>query len=254
MTLPKLLQQVEITASNNTIAYDLGGGAVTKSITVATYDTVLEALANLDTALGGTFTVACSSKGIVTISNTSVWTVTWGSTDSGFISLFGFSGSETVAHVGSDYILTATNRHLYGFYCPIGLQWPTDRRVARTRVQETDAGGLSQIASSVTHRYRDLQFGLLSDAQLVTGGSDDDGYGSTISWTSRALWDFWTDTRDKHFRFYEDPTTGTVASPGTEGTTFFTCRRMDTEWAPTQRDPGDYSFFDLTIPVKITGE
>ncbi len=257
MALCKLLPQVTVTSSNNTFGFTFGG-ARTADITAGTYDTIIEALVNLETALQaiyGAFEVEVTSNGIVTITNDDSWSVNWGTTDSGFQTLLGFTGSDSVVDVGGgNYRLTATNRHLYGFYSPVGVQYPADRRRVESRVQETDAGGLTQLASTATHRYRELQFGLLSEAQLDAGGTDSDGKGGVVSWTNRTLWDFWSYVRDKPFRFYADCSTGTVASPGSEGTTFHTCRRTDTEWSPAQRDPGDWSFFDVTIPCKITGE
>ena len=256
MALCKLLPQITITGSNDLFAFTRSG-AKTAEIDEATYDTILEVCANLQTKLvadSAAFSVSVSSGGIVSISNaTTSWAVNWAGTDSGFQTLMGFTGSESVTGAGP-YVLTATNRHLYGFYSPVGVQYPADRRRVESRIQETDAGGLTQLASTATHRYRAFQSGLLSEAQLDAGGTDSDGAGGSVSWTSRTLFDFWSHVRDKHFRFYPDRATGTVASPGTEGTTFWTCRRTDTDWAPSQRDPGDWSFFDVTIPCKITGE
>lgn len=252
MALPKLLPEITITSSNNTFGYNLGG-ATSKNITANDYDTILEALANLDTQLGGTFTVALSASGIVTISNTSSWTVDWSATDDGLESLLGFTGSESVAHVGSDYILTATRRHLYGLYPPVGAQYPEDEIEIATREQETDDGKLSQLCSSAEHRRRTITFGLLSAAQLKDGGTDSDGAGGTAYWTSRTFLDFWRYVRNRPFRFYADRSLGTVASPGTAGTDYTTWRRYAEPWRPSQRDPGDYSFFDLSMRWKYVG-
>jgi hypothetical protein len=253
-TLPKLLASVTIDTSNQTFAFGLGG-AQTVDITAATYDTILEVLANLEDALqavDATFSVTCSSGGIVVISCDNSWTITWASTDDDLESLLGFEGTESVAGSGP-YTLTASNRHLRGFYSPVGGQWPSDRRTIKSREQETDAGGLYQLASSTVHRYRDVTFALLSEKQLVTGGTDSDGAGGSVKWTSRTLYDFWTYTRDRPFRFYEDATDGTVASPGTEVNTYDTCRRFNDDWAPDMPDPGDYSFFNVTMKLKVTG-
>jgi hypothetical protein len=112
---------------------------------------------------------------------------------------------------------------------------------------------MTQFASSGEHHRRDLTISLLSYEQLEAGGSDDDGRGGTTDWSDITLKDFWKYIKDKPFRFYADATVGSVATPGTEGVEYVTCRRTDTKWKPTQPDDGDWSFFDVTIPLKIVG-
>jgi len=177
-------------------------------------------------------------------------TMDWAGTSDGLSSTLGFDESETPAN-GT---VTGSKRHLYGWYSPVGADYDLDVRRIPRRQEDTEAGGLVQYASSQEHRYRELRLGLLSPAQLEEGGTDDDGYGGTVDWTSRTLYDLWQYVRDRPFRFYADRTHGTVASPGSEGTEYVTCRRTDDEWRPGRRDPDDWAYWDITIPLKVTGE
>lgn len=249
---PKLLQPVEITASNNTLGYNLGG-ATTKDIVVATYPTVIEVLANLDTQLGGTFVVAVDYRGIVTITNTAAWTVTWGTTDAGLQALLGFTGAETVQHVGADYILTATKRHLYGWYAPVPVEYPGIRRMLPRRVQRTDAAGASMIASSSTHREIDLLFDACLEPQLepTEATTADDGYGGTIDWTDRTFVDWWEDVAAKEWRYYEEADDGTVAAPGTEGVEYLVCVRLGTDFIQEQVDGSGYTYFAVRFTAAV---
>lgn len=253
MALPKLLPTITI-PSRWTVAWERGAGTKTATLTAGTYDSILEVLAMLDTvmtAVDGAWTMAVSANGIVSITEAGgAWSFVWASMTDALEQLLGLAGTET--HTAG--VITATYRHLYGWYAPVGWQGPEDVREIRAREQETDAGGMSQIASTVTHRYREATFGLLTRPQLSEGGSDSDGKGGTVTWTSRTLFYFWQYTRDRPFRWYDDCASGTVASPGSEGTEFVTCRRMGTRFEPIQREAGDFSYFDFTLRMKVTGE
>lgn len=259
MSWPKLLQTVEITASNNTLGYTLAG-AQTRSIAVATYATILEVLANLDTQLAGTFAVAVNYRGIVTISNTVAWVINWGTTDTALQDLLGFAGTEAVVDVGGGgagpFLLTATKRHQYGWYSPVGVEYPGIRRRLPRRVQETDAGGASIISSATVHQYIDLLFdacleGHLDPIAAAAAGAIDDGYGGTIDWEGRDFETWWVDVAAKKFRYYEDASLGTVAAPGTEGTTYLECVWLDQELVFEQVDGGGYTYFSVRLPVKV---
>ena len=259
MTLPKLLQQITIDANSTTFGFEYPiSTSQTVDIDVGTYDTILEVLGNLEDklqAVNANFSVEinllANIYGNITITRTGGdWAEDWTSTDASLRVLLGFTGAETV----STSYMTATRRHRSGFYSPCGVQWPADARDIRCREQETEGGGLAQLASTTVHRYRELTVGLLSEAQLELGGTDDDGIGGSVYWSDRTLYDFWEDTASKSFRFYPDAQDGTVASPGSENTDFVTCRRFADRWQPQQRDPGDWSFFDVTMRLKVTGE
>lgn len=255
MTLPKLLPSLTVSTSNDTFAFTQGA-AHTAVITSGEYGSILEVLADLEDKLEVTdadFSVSISADGFVTISHLdTVWSVTWALTDNALEKMLGFVGTESVTGAGP-YVLTATRRPQYAWYSPTGGQWPADRRRIDAREQDTDAGDLCQYASSAEHVYRSVTFSLLSQAQMESGGSDSDGDSGTVNWTDSTLLDFWRYVKDQTFRFYEDRADGTVASPGTEGVEYVTCRRLRDEWVPMQPDEGDYSFFNVTIAMKIVG-
>ena len=256
-TLSKWLAQVTIQTGANGFGWKDASAVLTVTkITVGDYDTILEVCADLETQLQVTdanFSVAVSSEGIVSISNSAnAWTVSWGDTSTTVRDLLGFDGTEAVTGSGP-YVLTATDRHLRGWYPPVGEQYPADEYRIEIRGQETEAGGYYQLASSAEHRSREVTFSLLSEAQMAVGGSDSDGAGGTVDWTDRTLLDFWRYMRDRPVRLYADRTDGTVAAPGTEGTEYVTARRKPDPWRPEQVDPGDWSFFAVTIPLVITG-
>lgn len=255
---PKLLQSVEVIASNNTLGYTLAG-AQTRSITVAEYDTMIEVLTNLDTQLAGTFTVTVNYRGIVVIKNTVSWTINWGTTDTGLRDLLGYAGSESVVDEGGGgagpFSLTATKRHLKGWYSPVPVEYPGIKRRLPRRVQRTEAGGASIITSSTTHKDIDLLFDACLETQLdpLRETTADDGYGGTIDWTDRTYTDWWEDVAARKFRYYEDASEGAVGSPGSEGNEFLTCVRLDEELAFDQVDSGGYTYFSVRLPVAVVG-
>jgi hypothetical protein len=254
---PKLLPQVTIDSTCDVFAYSLSG-ARTADIPDATYDTILEVCAALEVKLkvvSADFSVTVSSRGFVVISNSSTsWTVTWGSTDVALRDLLGFVGTETVTGAGP-YVLTATKRHLRGWYSPVPVEYPGRRRRIARRYQETDDGDVSIIASATTHQYLDLLFDACLEPQLEPGQATtaDDGYGSSIDWTSRTFGDFWAYVAALKFRYYEDAENGTVAAPGTEGTHYLECVRTDAtdELEFEQVDPNGYTYFSVRLPVKV---
>jgi hypothetical protein len=262
MSWPKLLQSVEIGANNDRLGYTLGG-AQTATMDQAAYDTIIEALINLKAklvAVSATFNTDVDYRGIVTIANTVAWVINWATTDDGLEDLLGFSGAEAVVDVGGGgagpFVLTATSRHLYGWYSPVGVEYPGIRRRISRRVQETDAGGASIIASSTVHQYIDLLFdacleGHLDPIAAHAAGAIDDGYGGTIDWEDRDYTTWWEDVAAKEFRYYEDASMGTVAAPGTEGVAFLECVRLDQELVFDQVDASGYTYFSVRLPVKV---
>lgn len=254
---PKLLPRIEIDSTCDVLAYGLGG-AKTADIPDAVYDSILEVCAALETKLkvvSATFSVTVSNRGIVVITNSAAsWTVTWGSTDTALRDLLGFAGTETVQGAGP-YVLTATRRHLYGWYSPVPVEYPGRRRRIARRYQETDGAAVSIVASSTTHEYIDLLFDACLEAQLEpeSGTTADDGYGSTVDWTDRTFGDFWEYVAALEFRYYEDADLGTVAAPGTKGTDYLECVRTDAtdELEFEQVDPNGYTYFSVRLPVKV---
>lgn len=255
MAAPKLLATITVPTGGWDFAGD-DGAAFTATLPAGDYDSILELGDALETAINAaavneTFTVAVSSGGIVTITATGAWTVTWASTDDDLSALLGYAESESV---DGSYILTATDRHLYAWYSPIGADYDLDDAWLPSREQETEAGGLIQYASSQEHTYRELRLALLGPECLSEGGTASDGHGASVDWTSRTLKDFWSYIATRPFRFYGDRADGTVASPGTEGTEYVTCRRMGDRWKPSRVDPDDWAYWRITIPLKVTGE
>ena len=254
---PKLLPSIEIDSTCDVLAYVLGG-AQTADIPDAVYDTILEVCAALQTklqAVSATFSVTVSNRGIVVITNTAAaWTINWAGTDTALRDLLGFAGTETVLGAGP-YVLTATKRHLFGWYSPVPVEYPGRRRRIARRYQETDSASVSIIASSTTHEYIDFLFDSCLEHQVEPGAATtaDDGYGSTTNWSLRTFGDFWEYVAALEFRYYEDADDGTVAAPGTEGTDYLACVRTDAtdELEIEQVDPNGYTYFSVRLPVKV---
>lgn len=255
MALPKLLAEITIDSTCDVFGYTLGG-AQTAPMDADDYDTILEVgieLADKLTDDHADFSVAVSSNGIVTISNSSTaWTVNWGTTDAGLATLLGFGGTETVAGSGP-YVLTATKRHRYGWYAPVGPRYGFDPRRIPRRAPELEDGDVDLYASDVTHRYRELSFSYLSEEQLTLGGTDSDGKGSSVNWDSVTFRDFWEYIRDRPFRFYDDCADGTVANVGVEGTDYVTLKRLDEELEARQNDRNSWAYWRVTMPTKVVG-
>lgn len=250
MANPKLLQEIVIDSTNDVFGFTLGG-AQTATIAAGRYDTILEVLAELEDRLQDvdpTFTVAVSSLGIVSIACVNAWTVNWTTTDTALRLMLGYSATDAVTGSGP-YTLTATNRHLYGWYAPVGVEYPGIRRRVARRYQETDDGSATAYASSATHRYVTLTFDALLEAHIEpeVGGVADDGAGGTVDWTGRTLLDFWVDIASKTFRYYADAATGTVSNPGA----YWELYRTDDELEPEQLDPQSYTYFRVTLPCQI---
>lgn len=252
MAYPKLLAEIVLDTALD-FAFGLGG-AQTVSVPAATYDTILELAAALETVLqviDATFVVEVSAGGIVTIDCGSGWTEDWTNTDTDLAELLGFDGSEVV----TDKVLTASLRHLYGWYAPGGVEYPGRRRRVARRYQPTDAGDAAVWASSSTSTFLELTFDALLETQVEPSAAavDDDGAGGTVDWTDRTFYDFWVYVAGRRFRFYEDADLGTVAAPGTTGD-YLVCVRTDDESEPQQLDPEAYTYFRVVLPVQIVGE
>lgn len=233
---------------------ETGSGGV--DVTAGDYDSILEVCAELETqlqTLDATFAVTCSDEGVVAISCDNDWDVDWSNTDDAFETMLGFAGTETVSGSGP-YVLTASRRHPTSFFSPLGIDYDIDPVWLPSRVQRPEDGTAIQYASSQAHTERELRFGLLGLEATKEGGTADDGYGSTINWTGRTLYDFWLHVADRPFRFYPDRSDGTVASPGTEGTEFVTCRRLGDRFLPVRVDPASWAFWDVAIKCVVTGE
>lgn len=259
MTLPKMLATVTIDSTNQTFGFDQGG-AQTVDITVGEYDSILEVCAELETQLqtvDGSFGVTISSGGIVTIACTTAWTESWGTTDDALETLLGFdSSSDGVANFNGVYMLIGSLRHRAAYYSPVGAAWSCDRRRRQAREQDTADGGMVQYVSSSEHVWRQVSLELLTREQLESGGTDSDGAGGSVDWTDVTLLSFWRYCADgaRSFRFYPDRADGTVASPGTEGTEYDTCRfQFRRDWEPAQREMANFALLDTSFELRIVG-
>ncbi len=255
--LPKLLGPIETTVDLDWSWTESSVGTVTATLSAGRWDTIIELLVELN--------VEC----LALTGDTAIWTVNsngfcdfevadipcspnWGGCDSALLAILGFAGTETFS--GDN--LTATKRHLYGWYSPVGVEYPGIRRRMTRRVQKNDAGGVFVWASSAVHKDLDLFFSPLLEAQIEPGSAttEADGKGGTVDWTDRTFYDFWEHIAGSKFRFYEDGELGTVATPGTEGTDYLVCVRTDDESEPMQIDPDGYEWFSVDLPVHIDTE
>jgi hypothetical protein len=246
MATPKLLAQIVIPAGGYTFGY-ARSGAKTVVLAAGTYASILEVGAEFETKLqadSAGFSVACSSTGFISVTHSSAdWTWTAATTTDALETLVGLAGTESV----TSRVLTGTLQHRYGWYSPVGCDYPLDKYEIGVVETETDAGGLTQYASSTEHRYRELRFALVSPEAMAEGGTEGGKF-----WTNVTLLDLWKYVRDKPFRFYADCGDGTVASPGTEGTEYVTLRRMGRRFEPEQVDPDDWAYWETTLECKVT--
>ena len=110
----KWLCQITVPTGGWAFAYDDGDGQIS-TIPAGDYASILELCAELEDQMNddsSDFTVAVSATGLVTVTRGSGWTITWGSTADDLSDLLGFEEDESV----SSDVLTATNRHKYGWY------------------------------------------------------------------------------------------------------------------------------------------
>ena len=254
--LPKLLAPIE-TTDDLDFSWNEGGTPVTVALTAGTWDSILELVSDLSDACeyetGGTVAFTVSSNGFVTYTVTGVTpTTNWGSCDADLLAILGYAGTESF----SSNDLVATDRHLYGWYSPVGVDYPGFRRTKTRRVQRNDAGGVFVMGSSAVHKDLDLRFEPLLEAQIEPGAAttESDGKGGSVDWTSRTLFDFWEYAATLRWRFYEDGSLGTVADPGTEGTDYHTCVFASDEVQAEQIDPDGYTWFAVSLPVHIDTE
>jgi hypothetical protein len=158
----------------------------------------------------------------------------------------GFAESEAV--VTSTGVLTGTKQHKYGFYPDVGVRYPIDRRRKALRSQDTADGNVANYTDSTTHRYRRLDFSLLSLEETSEGGSD-----GSKTWTGVTLLDFWEHALDRPFRFYADRGVGTVGTPGNRGTDYDLLRfhEMDTFAPQNVADADSWAYWDISLPCKV---
>jgi hypothetical protein len=266
MANPKLLQSITILTSNQDFAFTLAGAQAVE-ITLGQYDTIYEVASNFEgklQAVNANFSVTVSALGIMVISNSpSSWGTNWAGTDDNLEDLFGYAGTESVAGAGP-YTLTATKRHGQNsqappWYSPVGERYPSINRLKPRRVEPTDDGDASTHASGGQVKTIELSFIGVEEPALEPDKAavSDDGSGGTIDWTGVTFGDWWLDTAEKKWRFYfrkDDQTVGgTVASPGTEGTDYYTCVHSNQELIFDPLDPDGFTYFNVTIPVQITG-
>lgn len=257
MANPKLLGQVTIGSAEQTFGFNRGG-AKTADITLDTYDSILEVLAELEDQLQldhADFSVSVSSLGIVSITNsTTAWTASWGTTDDALETLLGFAGTETVVGSGP-YTLTASLRHQAAWYSPVGVAYPGVRRWMARKLRPLDDGDADVYGSTAEHKWKVLRFSTLLESQIEPEKAqvDDDGAGGTVDWTDCTFFDFWKYVNARKFRFYEDGSDGTVVDPGAEGDEFITCIRDDEETEPSQLDPDAWTWFLVDLPVRVVG-
>lgn len=247
MTTPKLLAQITVGSGVQIVASD-SGGLVTCAITATTHGSVLEVLDDVATqltaGLSGTFTAACSAAGIVTLTSDAAWNIIWSTTTDSLSTMLGYAETESV----SAQVLTATLQHRYGFYPHVGARYPIDPRSYALKSQDTAAGGVSNNKGTAQHRYRDIEFQLLSPESVSEGGVE----GGT-TWTNVTLRDFWEYALVLPWRFYADSSDGTVADPGAEGTEYDTLRfyKMPRFEARNDADPDSWAYWTVTLTTKV---
>jgi hypothetical protein len=197
------------------------GGAKVATVAAGTYTSILSLVSELATQMNAAsavnFTGTVSSVGIVAITGDAAWNTAWGTTDNAFSTMLGYAETEATA----SNILTATTQHHAGYYPGVlsygynagrgaGLTEPLVWRPTWPMVRSVAGSGAARIVGPVTPS-EDLVFAC-----------------SIIKWTEFADEDCgvraWLDECiASPFRLYPDRYTGTVAVPGTLGTTYYSC-------------------------------
>lgn len=222
----KFLWPIVVPTGGYTIAFSDAGGAKTANVAAGTQTSILGFLSALKTAMDGAsavnFTCAVTALGIVSISGDASWTWTEGSTTAGLKTLLGLAGTEQTAHVGSNYILTATSQHTHGYYPGLltygytttdgnGVSDDTDWQPEWPVVEAIAGDGTSCVVGPDSPTYvRTLTFGKINQTEYRN---------ATIG-----LLGFWNSCIASQFRYYEDREDGTVASPGTQNTDYYLCK------------------------------
>jgi len=214
----KFIGEIVVPTGGYDFAGDDGAGFVA-TLPAATYSSIytlcdaLETVINAETA-NEDVTIAVSSIGIVTITGTGAWTITWATTDDDLSTLLGFAETESVD--GSD-VLTATSRHLYGWYpgrqtfgtlssSGVGIVsnsiWEPEYE---TGVRQYAASGNVRLLMPTTPiRRKDITFAIISD---------DEADGEFLT--------FYEGFISKTFFWYEDRDDGVVGTEGTQDTDYW---------------------------------
>lgn len=237
---PKFLWAIEIDITNQTFGYDAGSSV---DIDVDNYTTILELLDNLETKLGAGYTCSVSEIGIVSITKTSAWTADWGGTDNALETILGFDGTETV---DGSYVLTATNQHTAGYYPGViswgrlttkgtgfatPLMWQPVWRTVGVRAGNNK---MHTIGSQTPSYEASPMLGMISEDELT----DDFG-----------LFNFSNSCILSQFRLYPDRSDGTVATPGTEDTDYYTCKLLNRKGLHPKVGRGTGKYYTCVISM-----
>ena len=253
MANPKLLASITVPTGGWDFVGD-DGSAFTATIPAGEYDSILELLGELEGEINAeagtlTFTAAVSSLGIVTITATNAWTVTWATTNEDLVAMLGFAGDETV----STATLTATYRHHAAWYSPVlHYHAGTPRSMAR-RLTPTGDGAATVYGASEWHKRRVLRFQPLLESQLDPDHAEvaDDGASGTVDWSDVTFLDFWKYVNARKFRVYEDGADGTVADAGDDGVDYYVAIREGEEVEAYPIGGEDLTWWSIEMPVLI---
>lgn len=253
----KFLAKITLSGSMS-LEFDDASGTHIAKVNTLEHTTVLhlaKALQDgIDAVITGSSTVTVSSTGQVTIEIPGIVSVDWAASSSELYEILGFAGTETP----SSDVLTATNRHTYGWYPGVitygatrgeGLAedsgwWPEDM-VAR---QVAGSGAARLIAPSRMAYRRRLAFGVLHRDEVL----DDRDRGVIC------LADRWATLP---IAWYPDRDDGTVGSYGTQGDPGAYDSDDDCDWysvtiaAPPRVDAGSVSHPDyFRVTLELNGE
>ena len=221
---PKILWRADVTVGW-TFAWN-DGAARSVAITDGTHDTILELAAHLQTrirTIDAAATVTVSSIGIVTITIPTVVALNWGGTTNGLSSILGFDESEAL--VGTS--VTASGQHQKGYYPGlISYGYDAGRGAGLTRSirWEPDYHGVRVVAGNRLTRMvcpSTPQDTTTLECSLIRC----DPYAGVDEWSDDEVGvRGWVDDCSADlFRLYPNRYLGTTGTPGTEGTTYYTC-------------------------------
>lgn len=221
----KFLWPIIVPAGGWDFGFDDAEDSRVATIAEGTYATILEVGAALRDAMEGVssvgFEVNVSPVGTLSISGDDYWVRDWLATDDALSAVLGFVEPEDAI----DYVLTATNQHLAGYYPGlltfgrstangVGIttasEWVPDWPMVR---QLAGNNQMALVGPSTPSYSRTLDFGLIGRTEY-----QDQAIG---------LLGFWNNCIAQEFRFYEDRALGTVAAPGAQGTDYELCTLME---------------------------